>query len=455
MIQHQSDTASTAHTRYTPITLATVSKMPQWEALDPDLREAIEVVGHVLPFRCNTYVADELIDWDNAPDDPIFQLTFPQKGMLEDEHYLAVRNALRAEMPRAEFKDLVNRICLELNPHPAGQQTHNVPHIGGEPVEGMQHKYRETALYFPSQGQTCHAYCTFCFRWAQFVGMQDLKFASKEVEQLVAYLRAHPEITDVLFTGGDPMIMKTATFAKYLEPILEVESVRTIRIGTKAVGYWPQRFVTDDDADDLLRLYERVVDSGRHLALMGHYSHPVELSTDVGAEAVRRIRGTGANVRMQSPVIRHVNDDASVWADLWQRGVALGAVPYYMFVERDTGAKAYFEMPLVRAWNIYRNAYQRVSGLARTVRGPSMSCFPGKCHVLGVTEVNGEQAFALEFLQHREPDMVRRPFFAKYDPRATWYDQLEPLTEHDARFFTSPEAFDAEVTVDGNRPASN
>ena len=118
MIQRQSDVAMTSHTRYTPITLASVAKMPQWESLDPDLREAIEVGGHVLPFRCNAYVADELIDWDNAPEDPIFQLTFPQKGMLEDEHYIAVRNALRAEMPRPEFKDLVNRIndSLQIQP---------------------------------------------------------------------------------------------------------------------------------------------------------------------------------------------------------------------------------------------------------------------------------------------------------------------------------------------------
>jgi hypothetical protein len=94
-------------------------------------------------------------------------------------------------------------------------------------------------------------------------------------------------------------------------------------------------------------------------------------------------------------------------------------------------------MPLVRCWNIFRNAYQRVSGLARTVRGPSMSCFPGKCHILGVTEVLGQRAFCLEFLQAREPDLVRRPFFARYDPKASWYDQLEPLTPGDAPFFMS------------------
>jgi L-lysine 2,3-aminomutase len=87
--------------------------------------------------------------------------------------------------------------------------THNVPRLNGRPLEGLQHKYRETVLFFPAQGQTCHAYCTYCFRWAQFVGMPDVKFESRETDDLVAYLKATPSVTDVLITGGDPMIMKT------------------------------------------------------------------------------------------------------------------------------------------------------------------------------------------------------------------------------------------------------
>ncbi|MFQ5501732.1 MAG: KamA family radical SAM protein [Phycisphaerae bacterium] len=426
--------------RYRAITRSNVVHTPEWQRLSPDLREAVQIVSAVLPFRTNEYVMRELIEWERVPNDPIYQLTFPQRGMLRPNHYDSISSLLRSGASREVIDRRVRRIRYELNPHPAGQLTHNVPIYDDEPIDGMQHKYRETVLFFPSHGQTCHAYCTFCFRWAQFVGMEELKFANNDVEPLVAYLKHHRWVTDVLLTGGDPMIMATKTLRRYLEALLdpELEHIQTIRIGTKAVAYWPQRFVSDADAEDLMRLFAQVVDSGKHLSIMGHYSHPVELSTDMARKAVRRIRKTGANVRMQSPLIRHVNDDPIAWADLWRTGVRLGAVPYYMFVERDTGAHHYFEVPLVQAWEIFRNAFKRVSGLARTVRGPSMSAFPGKVQILGVKDLFGERVFVLEYLQARDPDLVRRPFFAKFDPGAVWFDQLKPATPSDRPFFPQP-----------------
>ncbi|MEJ2237223.1 MAG: hypothetical protein P8X82_02915 [Gemmatimonadales bacterium] len=320
----------------------------------------------------------------------------------------------------------------------------NVPKVGNQPVPGLQHKYRETVLFFPAAGQTCHAYCTYCFRWAQFVGIDELKFANREAQTLADYLREHPEVTSVLFTGGDPMVMKTSVLRRYLEPLLDpsLEHVASIRIGTKAPAYWPHRFVTDPDADDLLRLFEEVRASGRHLALMAHYSHPRELMPDVAQEAVRRIQSAGATVRCQAPLIRRVNDSADVWAEMWRKQVRLGAVPYYMFVERDTGPKNYFEVPLVRAWEIFVDAYRQVSGLGRTVRGPSMSATPGKVLVSGVATVRGEDVMVLQFLQGRNPDWVGRPFFAKYDPNATWLDDLEPAFED--RFFYEEESDELE-----------
>ena len=428
--------------RFKAVTRSNITASPEWENLDSDIREGIEVVSAVLPFRANRYVMEELIDWDAAPDDPIFRLTFPHRDMLETGDFDRIRDLLKAEDKDA-LAEAVKDIRYKLNPHPAGQTTHNVPMLDGEPIPGVQHKYDQTVLFFPAQGQTCHAYCTFCFRWAQFVGLSDLKFANRDAQQLAGYLRNHPEVTDVLFTGGDPMVMKAKVFATYIDAILEdpeLQHVQNIRIGTKSLGYWPQRYVTDQDADDMLRIFDRIVASGRTVAIMGHYSHPVEFSTAVADEGIRRIRQTGTNIRMQSPLIRRVNDSSATWAELWQTGVRLGCIPYYMFVERDTGARGYFEVPLTKCHKIFREAYQQVSGLSRTVRGPSMSAFPGKVHILGEREIGNEKAFILQYLQCRKGELVRQPFMARFDPEATWFDQLVPFTEADQPFF--PEYWD-------------
>jgi KamA family protein len=434
-------TARNDYGRYRAVTERNIAETPEWHWIDPQHQQAIRVVSQVLPFRTNQYVLRELIDWGNLPWDPMFQLVFPQRDMLSSGEYEAVRRLLERTAPPEELAGEVNRIRYSLNPHPAGQMTHNVPRLNGRPLEGLQHKYRETVLFFPAQGQTCHAYCTYCFRWAQFVGMPDVKFESRETDDLVAYLKATPSVTDVLITGGDPMIMKTKVLRRYLEPLLEagLENVQTIRIGTKALAYWPQRFVSDKDADDCLRLFEQIVAAGKHLAVMAHYSHPAELRPEIAREAVRRVRATGAQLRMQAPVIRQVNDNAQAWAEMWREGVKLGMIPYYMFIERDTGARNYFEVPLARCQEIFREAYKRVSGLGRTVRGPSMSAFPGKVRVCGVTQVRGEKVFVLEMIQARDPEWVGRPFFAKFDPYATWLDQLEPALGERKFMFESDE----------------
>lgn len=425
---------------YKSYSLSNFRQIPQLKEFGERALFEMEVVGNVLPFKVNNYVTDELIDWNNIPGDPIFRLTFPQKEMLSPSQFAMMESALRTG-DRAQIKAVAHSIRVQLNPHPAGQLEHNVPQLHGEPLQGLQHKYRQTVLFFPAQGQTCHAYCTFCFRWPQFVGMEGMKFAMRETDQLIAYLQEHPEVSDVLFTGGDPMIMRTKILRSYIEPLLaaDLPNLKTIRIGTKALGYWPFRFTTDDDADDLLWLFEQVQRRGIHLAIMAHFSHPVELSTPAVKEAIHNIRETGAQIRTQSPVLRNINDDADTWAEMWTKQVAAGCVPYYMFLPRDTGAKEYFEVPLVEAWEIFRKAYQQVSGICRTVRGPSMSCTPGKIQVLGVTEVPSvvgmRKVIALRFLQGRNPDWAARPFFAEYDAKATWIDELKPAFGQEKFFF--------------------
>lgn len=417
-----------------------IDKIPQLEKLSPSQKFELKTVSQVLPFRTNNYVIEELIDWDNIPSDPIYQLTFLQKEMLEPQHYDKIAKVISKSASKEEIKSVANEIRYELNPHPAGQMTANIPVDDEDIIPGVQHKYRETVLIFPSAGQTCHAYCTFCFRWAQFVGMDDLKFATDESRRFQNYIKNHKQISDILLTGGDPMVMSINKLEKYILPFLQPEfnHIKSIRIGTKSLAYWPYRYVTDKDADDILRLFEKVIKSGKHIAVMAHFNHWVEMTTPIVHKAIRRLRNVGVEIRTQSPIIRHINDDSSVWKRMWKDQVNLGLIPYYMFVERNTGAKHYFEVPLAKCFEINRDAYKEVSGLSRTVRGPSMSANPGKVAIEGIAEINGEKVFVLNFLQARNPDWVKKPFFAKFDSNAGWLTQLKPAFG-ESKFFYEDE----------------
>ncbi|WP_105189671.1 KamA family radical SAM protein [Pseudoalteromonas sp. T1lg48] len=413
--------------RFTVYQHRQIDKIEALHQLPEHMRFEMKVVASVFPFRVNNFVIEELIDWDKVPNDPVFQLTFPQRGMLDDESYEKMAALQRTNPSAEQVMTLAQEIRLKLNPHPAGQMEKNVPELDGERVEGIQHKYKETVLFFPSQGQYCHSYCTFCFRWAQFVG-KATRFNNNDTELLHGYLREHTEVTDLLMTGGDPMVMRTVKLRGYLEKLKEPEfdHIRTIRIGTKSLTFWPYRYLTDPDAQDLLALFKELVDAGKHVSIMAHINHKQELRSPATREAIALIRKTGAQIRTQAPLLNNINTDPDMWAEMWKEQTQLGMIPYYMFIERDTGAKRYFELPLYKTWETFREAYKQISGVSRTVRGPSMSAGPGKVEVSGVSEIAGEKVFVLRFIQARNPDWVQRPFFAKYDETATWLDDLKP-----------------------------
>jgi KamA family protein len=414
-------------------------QIPQLAVLGARAVRDMQIVAKVFPFRVNAYVVNELIDWDAVPDDPIFRMVFPDREMLDEDSFAKVVRAVESDDCRTDVQQVVSEIRAKLNPHPGEQLSLNRPVLGTEQISGLQHKYHETLLFFPSDGQTCHSYCTFCFRWPQFVGDKSLRIAMSDRDTLVEYIGSHPEITDLLITGGDAFTIKARRLRFFLEPLVEsrFRHLTSIRFGTKALSFWPYRFITDPDADELIEVIRWLVSQGKHVSIMAHYNHGRELSTAAAEEAIQRLRSTGAVIRSQGPLLRRINDDASVWATLWRRQVNLGIVPYYMFVARDTGPKWYFDVPLARAWKIYAEAARQVSGLGRTARGPSMSTSPGKIEVIGVSEVAGERVFVLRFLQSRDPALSFRPFFARYDETACWLDELRPAFGEPAFFFDS------------------
>ena len=151
--------------KYRAYSLRNYLQIKQLNRLSKEELWNIQVAGNILPFRVNNYVLDELIDWDNYIEDPIYTLTFPRKEMLKPEHFSQMELALRNNTNSEEINATKQSVYNQLNPHPAGQLDLNIPEIDGRRLVGVQHKYRETVLFFPSAGQTCHSYCTFCLRW--------------------------------------------------------------------------------------------------------------------------------------------------------------------------------------------------------------------------------------------------------------------------------------------------
>src|SRR5580692_2104613 len=196
--------------RFRAYTAKHLDKLVARAGLDEAERLAVRAVATVLPFRTNEYVLETLIDWSKAPDDPIYRLVFPQADMLPADDIAPIASMIASGAPEREIQAAAHLVRMRLNPHPAGQLALNVPEFADEPLPGVQHKYPETVLIFPKQGQTCHAYCTYCFRWAQFIGEPDLKMATDDVPRVVSYLRSRREVTSVLLTGGGPMMMGCA-----------------------------------------------------------------------------------------------------------------------------------------------------------------------------------------------------------------------------------------------------
>nr|HRI47896.1 lysine 2,3-aminomutase [Ignavibacteriaceae bacterium] len=97
-----------------------IYQVPQLDKLSKDQKEGLFVVSHILPFRTNNYVVEELIDWENIPDDPIYQLNFLQKEMLSEEHFSLIKKNIDAKVEQAKLNSTISKIRHELNPHPAG-----------------------------------------------------------------------------------------------------------------------------------------------------------------------------------------------------------------------------------------------------------------------------------------------------------------------------------------------
>ncbi len=356
-----------------------LTHIDQLEYLSETEKAELKPVTDKFDFRCNDYYLS-LIDWDD-PDDPIRKIIIPDIHELDEWGRL----------------------------DPSDEKTYCV-------IPGLEHKYSSTVLLLVSN--ICEGICRYCFRKRLFINSQNEYL--QDMQSALEYIKQHPEITNVLLTGGDPLALSPPKLEDIVRELTAIEHVRIIRIGTKVPAFNPYRIVEEPD---LLKMIEKYSGEQKKIYVMTHFIHPREL-TDLAVKAVNMLQRAGAIIANQMPLVKGVNSDPEVLAELLAKLSFIGAVPYYIFQCRPAlGNKAY-TVPIEQGYDIIEQAKSLISGLAKRVRFV-MSHSTGKIEVVGKTED------FVYFKYHRAAnDLESGRFLALLsNPNACWLDDYAEMIE--------------------------
>jgi KamA family protein len=354
-----------------------IRTVDQIENIPESEREKLKKVSERYVFRANDYYLG-LINWDD-PKDPIKQLIIPRTEELNDWGELDASKEALVTVAR-----------------------------------GVQHKYPHTVLLLCNE--VCGAYCRYCFRKRLF--MDDNDEVTLDVSEGVKYIADNPAISNVLLTGGDPLLMSTRRLVEIFEALRNIPHVRIIRMGSKMPAFDPWRILRDEDLQAAFRKYSQ---PDRRIYLMAHFDHPREL-TDAAIAGLDCFIRNGVICVNQCPLIAGINDDSAILTELYQRLAWAGCPPYYLFQGRPTAGNEAYAVPIVRGWQIFHGANLTGSGLARRPRYV-MSHETGKIEIIAVDE----EKIYLRY--HRAKDEADRGRFMIYqrNDEACWMDELEPV----------------------------
>ena len=368
-----------------------ITSVNKISSLTPEERDVGAKVSERFVFRTNEYY-QSLIDWSD-PNDPIRRLVIPDSNELNEWGRLD-----------ASYEEFYTK------------------------VRGLEHKYTDTALLLCND--VCGAYCRFCFRKRLF--MDDNDEVVRDVSAGIEYIRNHPEISNVLLTGGDPLIMSTSKLEPIIARLREIPHVKIIRIGSKMPAFNPYRVIEDPKLHAMFERYS-TTEAGR-IYVMCHFNHPAEL-TPVAKEGLQCLQEHSVVTINQTPMIHGINDDPNVLSDLMNELSYIGVPPYYVFQCRPTEGNESYSVPIEQAYRIFAKALESMSGLAKRARF-SMSHATGKIEVLGLTDDR------ILFRYHRaaNPRHIGRIMMFGRNADAFWFDDYIESQEYLPSNLIAPEA---------------
>jgi lysine 2,3-aminomutase len=243
-----------------------------------------------------------------------------------------VPHALESQMVAGDLAD------------PLGEEAH-------QPAPELVQRYPDRALLLVTD--RCAVYCRFCTR-SRLVGRGGGARALDRLRPALAYLRKHPEIRDVIVSGGDPLCLSTARLEAIVSALREIESVETIRLATRVPVVLPQRIT-----HELLSALK----PHHPLWVMTHFNHPKEL-TPLARRACRRLADAGFPVMNHSVLLRGINDDPDLLSALFRGLVRERVRPYYLLQADPVRGSAHLRTPLETGIGIMEALQGRLSGIA-------------------------------------------------------------------------------------------
>jgi len=349
----------------------------------------IEKIHHYFPFSFTQHYGKQ-IDWNN-PDDPLRKIVVPSINETDASGFLDVGG-------EAENKQ----------------------------DDGVQMKYPSTALILPVPA--CFSYCRFCFRKRLFNPDVKGEEILKNIDEAIKFVKGHPSINNVLLTGGDPLMAKTAHLRKFLTELRKIEHVKVIRFGTRALSFLPSRITSDPE---LLELLEETSTPDRRVYLMNHFNHPREISSESTAAANLLLKA-GVILANQSVMLRGVNDSNNILRQLFNNLSEKGIAPYYIFQCKFISGSKHFRVPLHETSKIFIEATRNLNGLAKRVR-LIMAHFSGKIEILGTEQSSSGKRIFLRYHQARDESQIGKIFSFPLPDDAYWLEDL-PGTDADPRF---------------------